>query len=115
MFCLDRRQKCPLDKFAIRTLYAILLLFAWFFYQFTTFSIKTFSSTRYYLSGQVTEASLRQSDSLVALYPFFMFCFGLLDQFATWLGINGFKRWITLNYFLKIYNFGRYVLWETLG
>ena len=44
-----------------------------------------------------------------------MFCFDLLDQFATWLGVNGFKCWIILHYFFKIYNFRRYVLWETLG
>ena len=37
------------------------------------------------------EASLRKSDSLIALYPFFVFYFGLLDQFATWLGVDKFK------------------------
>ena len=47
---------------------AILLLFARSFYQFTIFYIKTFSSARYHLSVQVTEASLGQSDSLIALY-----------------------------------------------
>ena len=67
------------------------MLFARSFDQFTFFSVKTFSNARYYLSGQVTEASLGQSDSLVALYPFFVFCFGLLDQFAIWLGIDEFK------------------------
>ena len=91
MFCLDRRQKHPSEKFAIKTFYSNLLLFAWYFDQFTIFSIKTLSSARYHLSGQVTEASLRQNNSLVALCPFFVFCFSLLDQFATWLGINGFK------------------------
>ena len=75
MFCLDRRQKHPSDKLAVTILYAILLLFAWFFDQFTIFSIKTFSSARYHLFGQVTEASLRQSDSLIALYPFFCVLF----------------------------------------
>ena len=49
-------------------LYTILLLFAWLFDQFAIFS-----STGYNLSGQVTEASLRPHDSLVALYPFFVF------------------------------------------
>ena len=88
MFCLDRRQKRPSDKLAVTMLYAILMLFARSFDQFTLFSVKIFSSARYHLSGQVTEASLGQSDSLVALYPFFVFCFGLLDQFATWLGID---------------------------
>ena len=73
------------------TIYAILILFARSFDQFTLFSVKTFFNARYHLSGQVTEASLRQSDSLIALYPFFVFCFGLLDQFATWLGIDEFK------------------------
>ena len=86
------------------------LLFAWSFNQFTIFSIKTFSSARYHLSGQVTEASLGQSDSLIALYPFFVFCFSLLDQFVTWLVINIFKCWITLNYFLEILNFRRFVV-----
>ena len=70
MYYLDRRQKRPLNKFAIKTLYAILMLFAWSFDQFATFSIKIFSSAGYHLSGQVKEASLRQSDSLIALYPF---------------------------------------------
>ena len=83
MFCLGRRQKRPPDKLAVMTFYAILLLFAWSSDQFTIFFIKTFSSARYHLSGQVTEASLGQSDSLKALYPFFVFCFSLLDQFAT--------------------------------
>ena len=72
-------------------LYAILMLFARSFDQFTLFSVKTFFSARYHLSRQVTEASLGQSDSLVALYPFFVFCFSLLDQFTTWLGIDKFK------------------------
>ena len=98
MYCLDRRQKRPSEKFAIKTLYAILLLFAWSFDQFTTFSIKTSSSAGYHLSGQVTKVSFGQSNSLVALYRFFVFCFGLPDQFATWLG---FKCWITLYDFLK--------------
>ena len=73
------------------TLYAILMLFVRFFDQFTLFSIKAFFSTRYHLSEQVKETSLGQSDSLEALYPFFVFCFSLLNQFATWLGINKFK------------------------
>ena len=80
MFCLDRRQNCPSDKLSVMMLYAILLLFAGSFDQFTIFSIKTFSSARYHLSGQVTEVSLRQSNSLIALYPFCMFCFGLLTS-----------------------------------
>ena len=67
------------------------MLFARSFDQFPLFSERTFSSARYHLSGQVTETSLRQSNSLVALYPLFVFCFGLLDQFATWLGIDEFK------------------------
>ena len=91
MFCLDRRQKRPLDYLAVMTLYAIPMLFARSFDQFTLFSIKTFSIARYHLSEQVTEASVRQSDSLIALYPFFVFCFSLLDQFATWLGVDEFK------------------------
>ena len=72
-------------------LYAILMLFARSFDQFTLFYIKTFCSARYHLSGQVTEASLGQSDSLKALYPFFVFRFGLLHQFTTWLGVDEFK------------------------
>ena len=115
MFCLDRRQKRPSDKLAVTTLYAILMPFVRFFDQFTLFSVRTFSSARYHLSGQVIEVSLRQNDSLVALDPFFVFCFNLLDQFATWLGIDIFKSWRTFNYFLEKYNFGRYVLWKTLG
>ena len=103
------RQTCCYD------IYAILLLFAGPFDQFTIFSIKFFSSARYHLSGQVTQASFGQSDGLIALYPFFVFCFGLTDQFATWLGVNIFKCWRTLNFFSEIYNFGRYILWETLG
>ena len=59
LFFLDGRQKCPLDKLAVMMLYTILLLFAWSFDQFTIFSIKTFSSARYHLSGQVIEASVR--------------------------------------------------------
>ena len=58
MFCLDRRQKHPIKKYAVTTLYAILLLFAGSFDQFTIFSIRTFSSARYHLFGQVTEVSL---------------------------------------------------------
>ena len=73
------------------TLYAILILFARSLDQFTLFSVKTFFNARYHLSGQVTEASLGQTDSLVALYPLFLFCFSLLDQFTTWLGIDKFK------------------------
>ena len=115
ILCLDRRQKRPLEKVAVTMLYAILMLFTRSFDQFTLFSIKTFSSARYHLFGQVTEASLGQSDSLVALYPFYVFYFGLLDQFSTWLGIDIFKCWRTLNFFLEKYNFGRYVLWKTLG
>ena len=46
------------DKLAVMMLYAILLLFAWSFYQFTIFFIQTYSSARYHLSGQVIEASL---------------------------------------------------------
>ena len=80
-------------------LFAILMLFAGFFSQFTLFSVNTFFNARYHLSGQVTAASLGQSDSLVALYPFFVF--GLLDQYATWLGIDIFKCWRTLNFFLE--------------
>ena len=91
------------------------MLFAMSFDLFTLFSIKTFSSARYHLSGQVTEAFFRQSDSLVALYTFFVFYFGLLDQFATCMGVDIFKCWRMLNLFLEKYNFGRYVLWKTLG
>ena len=72
-------------------LYANLMLFARFFDQFTLFSVKTFFSARHHLSGQVTEVSLGQSDSLVALYTFFVLYFGLLDQFATWLSVDKFK------------------------
>ena len=97
------------------TLYTILLLFAWLFDQIAMFSIQNYSSAGYHLSEQVTEVSLRQSDSLIALYPFFVFCFSLFNQFATWLGVNIFKCWRILTCFLEIYNFGRYVLWETLG
>ena len=86
------------------------MLFSRSFDQFTLFSIKFFSHARYHLSGQVTEASLGQNDSLITLYPFFIFCFGLLDQFATWLSVDEFKCERTLNYFLVIYNFGRYIL-----
>ena len=75
------------------------MLFARSFDQFTLFSVNTFFSARYHLSGQVTEASLGQSDSLVALYPFFVFCLGLLDQFSTWLGVDIFKCWRTLKCF----------------
>ena len=114
-FSLDRRQKHPSEKLAVMILYTILMLFARSFNQFTLFSIKIFSSARYHLSGQVTEASLEQGNSLVALYPFFVFCFSLLDQFATLLGIGIFKCRRTLNFFLEKYNFGRYVLWKTLG
>ena len=110
IFFLDRRQKCPSDKLAVMMLYAILLLFAWYFDLFTIFFIKTCSSARYHLSGQMTEVSLRQSDSLTVLYPFFVFFFSLLDQFGAWLGVNIFKYWRTSNYFLEIYNFGRYIL-----
>ena len=110
VFCLDWRHKRRTDKVTVTMLYAILMLFARFFDQFTLFSVKTFSSARYYLSGQVTEASLGQNDSLVALYPLFVFCFSLLDQFATWLGVDIFKCWKTLNFFLEKYNFRRYVL-----
>ena len=35
MFCLDKRQKHPLDKLFVTTLYAILLLFTGSFDQFT--------------------------------------------------------------------------------
>ena len=115
MFCLDKRRKRPSGKLAVTMLYAILLLFAWSFDQFTIFSKKKFSSARYHFSGEVTEASLQKNDSFVALYPFFVFCFNLLDQFATWLGVNIFKYWRTLNYYLEIYSFRRYVLWEMLG
>ena len=72
-------------------IYAILILFSMSFDHFTLFSVKTFFSARYHLSGQVTEASLGQSDSLKALYPFFVFCFSLLDQFTTWPNIDKFK------------------------
>ena len=72
-------------------IYAILMLFSRSFDQFTLFSVNTYFSARYHLSGQVTEVSLGQSNSLIALYPFFVFCFGLLDQFVTWLGIDEFK------------------------
>ena len=72
-------------------LYAILMLFARSFDQFILFSVNTFFSARYHLSGQVKEVYLGQSDSLVALYPFFVICFNLLDQFSTWLGIDKFK------------------------
>ena len=115
MFCLDRIQKLPLEKLSVMMLYAILMLLARFSDQFTLFSVKTFSSARYHLSGQMTEASLGQNDSLVALYHFSVFCFSLLDQFATWLEVDIFKCWRTLIFFLQKYNFGRYVLWKTLG
>ena len=72
-------------------LYAILMLFSRSFDQFSLFSVITFSNARYHLFEQGTEVSLGQSDSSVALYPFFVFCFGLLDQFATWLGVDKFK------------------------
>ena len=58
------------------------------------------------MSGQVTGASLRRSDSLVALYPFFCILFGLLDQFATWLGMNEFNCLRTPNFF------ERFFFWE---
>ena len=34
-----------------------------------------------------------------------MFCFGLPDQFATWLGVDIFKYCRVLNFFLEKYNF----------
>ena len=51
-------------------IYAILMLFVRSFDQFPLFSVKIFSSARCHLSGQVTEASLGQSDTLVALFFF---------------------------------------------
>ena len=72
-------------------LYAILMLLTRFFVQFTLFSVRTFFTARYHLSGQATKVSLGQRDSLIALYPFFVFYFSLLDQFATWLGVDEFK------------------------
>ena len=71
--CLDRMQKCSSGKLLVTMLYAIMLLFAWFFDQSAIFSIYIFSSAGYYLSKQVTELSLRQRDSLIALYLFFVF------------------------------------------
>ena len=50
-------------------LYTILLLFAWPFDHFALLSILKYYSARYRLSGQVTKVSLRQSDSLIAIYP----------------------------------------------
>ena len=115
MFFSGQETEASLSQPCCYDVICYSLLFAWSFDQFAIFSITNFSSARYHLSGQVAEASLKQSDSLIALYPFFVFCFSLPDQFATWLGINRFKCWKRLNCFLKIYNFGRYILWETWG
>ena len=45
--------------------------------------------------------SFGQSGSHVALYPFYVFCFGLPDQFATLPGVNIFKCWRTFFVFWK--------------
>ena len=49
-----------------------LLLFIWSFGYFTLYSRLNYSSASYHLSGQVIQVSLRQSDSLIALYPLFI-------------------------------------------
>ena len=67
--CLDRRQKCPLDELVVMILYTILLLFAQSFNLFVIFFIQNYSNVGYYLSRQVIEGSLKQSDILIPLYP----------------------------------------------
>ena len=106
------KQTCGYD--VICYFVAILLLFAGFFDQFSIFYIRISSSARYHLFEQVTETSFRHNDSLVALYPFFVCCFGLLDQFAIWLGVDEFKYWRILIFFSYRYIISGGILFRRL-
>ena len=90
-----------------------IILFVWFLDLFAIllFSIWNFSSGGCHLAGQVTEASLRRNDNLVALCFLLVFLFSLLDQFSIGLVLNYFKCWKIINYFNNCIFFQE-VLWK---